>query len=319
MTGLEIFDGFRRTPVQDTADVHINFMGSRTRHEFERSLGENEAVAGAIPDAVRAALMSSGRSALYMPCGTLPLVPSEDLFEWIDILEAIDACEGRFAMVELGAGYGRWLVNAAQALRRHRTKSGTPFWLCGVEPHPQRAAWMTRHFVDNGLDPADHSLLACGVSDGRRLLMASGTDPALTYGQKTMLLADSVALPDETRVVRIPDPHGSAMDFDLVGGLTLPEIIGDRVIDLLDVDVQGVELIALAPFIDVIAAQVRRVHVGTHSQEIEDGLADLFRRAGFVLNRRYDGGRVNATPFGPLHCVDGIQSWTNPRLGRGSA
>ena len=40
---------------------------------------------------------------------------NEEYFEWVDVLEAVVARAGMFTMLELGAGWGRWLANAAAA------------------------------------------------------------------------------------------------------------------------------------------------------------------------------------------------------------
>ena len=37
---------------------------------------------------------------------------SEEYFEWIDFLAAVKTARDRFVMMELGAGYGRWLMRA---------------------------------------------------------------------------------------------------------------------------------------------------------------------------------------------------------------
>src|SRR4051794_1481598 len=38
---------------------------------------------------------------------------SEEYFEWIDFLAAATTARKRFVMMELGAGYGRWLMRGA--------------------------------------------------------------------------------------------------------------------------------------------------------------------------------------------------------------
>src|SRR5271154_222622 len=43
--------------------------------------------------------------------------PGEDYLEWIDIVEAVSSAKDRFVMFELGAGYGRWSINAMNALK----------------------------------------------------------------------------------------------------------------------------------------------------------------------------------------------------------
>jgi hypothetical protein len=74
----------------------------------------------------------------------------EEIFEWIALAESVRAAREKFTMVELGAGYGRWLVAGAMLARRLRP--GLPVKLIGVEAEQVHFAWMRRHFIDNGLD-----------------------------------------------------------------------------------------------------------------------------------------------------------------------
>ncbi len=84
----------------------------------------------------------------------------EEYFEWIDILEAVNAAQNTFTMIELGAGYGRWLANAAAGLRQI---GSIPLRLMGVEAEPTHFLWMKQHFLDNGLNLAEHGLLRAVV------------------------------------------------------------------------------------------------------------------------------------------------------------
>ncbi len=306
-----VFDRFNRTPVEERPDVHVNFMGSRTRRGFEAPLSHVESM----PLEVRNGMMSSGRDAVYSPCGTLPRIPGEDFFEWIDVLEAVDAAGEDFNMVELGAGYGRWLVNAAQAVRRHKGGRIRNVWLCGLEASPERAAWMDTHFRDNGLDPAEHMLLACAAgADGRDLILPRAGIPELGYGEQPLSFEMEGALPDNVGVIDVTHEDGRVESFYRIRSLTLPEIVGDRIIDLIDIDVQGHEVNVLKPFPEVLRRQVRRLHIGTHAHWIEAELIALLTGLGFVPQRLMTVYQVNETPWGPLHCLDGIQSWVNPAL-----
>ena len=51
-------------------------------------------------------------------------------------------------MVELGAGYGRWIVNAAAAVRAYRD---LPSSLTAVEAEPTHFRWLELHCSDNGV------------------------------------------------------------------------------------------------------------------------------------------------------------------------
>jgi hypothetical protein len=111
-----IFDRFERTEPYSDKQAHYNFMGARISHEFEVDL----AIASPLMDKrVTKGLMASGRSSLYdADDHSLPHQNSEDYFEWIDLLTSIERARDTFTMIEVVAGYGRWITNAAAAIRR---------------------------------------------------------------------------------------------------------------------------------------------------------------------------------------------------------
>lgn len=88
----------------------------------------------------------------------------------------------------------------------------------------------------------------------------------------------------------------------------LPET--DR-IDLIDMDVQGEELKVVSSAIDALDRRVVRLHIGTHSHEIEAGLRELLSRHGWECKTDYPCAQTNQTPWGPVQFVDGVQSWLN--------
>ncbi|MBA3430334.1 MAG: hypothetical protein H0U16_02480 [Actinobacteria bacterium] len=90
-----VLDPFEPLQVDLGDDWDVNFLGVRTRRMFW--------IGGDQP---------------RQDAGNLPR-PDEEYIEWIDVLEAVSNARDRFTMVELGAGWARWLVNAVAALR-HR-------------------------------------------------------------------------------------------------------------------------------------------------------------------------------------------------------
>src|SRR6516164_7775912 len=59
---------------------------------------------------------------------------NEEYIEWVALAEAVAAAHKHFVMIELGAGWGRWLLNAG-ALARLR--GDLTFQLVGVEAEPR--------------------------------------------------------------------------------------------------------------------------------------------------------------------------------------
>ena len=85
--------------------------------------------------------------------------------EWLGCLNAVAAARGQIVAVELGAGWGPWLVAAYAAARRRGIRN---IKLVGVEGLPEHVEMMRQHFIDNGIRPGDHTLYQAvvGTRDG---------------------------------------------------------------------------------------------------------------------------------------------------------
>jgi FkbM family methyltransferase len=276
-----------------------NWLGVRTRAEIQTQSG-----ASAEPTFVRF---------------ERPAV-SEDFFEWLDVLESVAEAGVRYTIVELGAGWGRWLANAAAAVRQlDRAK---PFLLVGVEAEPTHFAWLRRHLIDNDIDPNDHVLLRAAVAarDGRVRFRVG--DAAAWYGQS--IDRDDPAARESGPVSRlIRWARNSAANAAARGpgarrlrrvrAVSLTTVLEPfHAVDLLDADVQGAEADIFEPAGAVLNAKVRRVHVGTHGAEVEGRLRRFFSDLGWESRFDYAGGGVRETPWGPVQFEDGAQSWVNP-------
>jgi FkbM family methyltransferase len=217
----------------------------------------------------------------------------EEYFEWVDLLEATAGAREHFIMIELGAGWGRWIANAAAALRQ---ANPLPYTLIAVEAEPTHFNWMTEHMKNNYVDPSCCHLIEAAVADkegtvGFHTGSTPWGGPADWYGQ----------------AIGGPTPVKSVTLQPILASVTRP-------IDLLDLDVQGAELMVLLAAAEAVNEKVRRVHIGTHSQEIETGLRRLFH--GFAWHNFYDfpAQSQSETPWGRIKFEDGVQTWINPRF-----
>ena len=136
---LALLDEFHDPTVKPLAGFIVDFIGGRTRTDF---------------------LWNEVRDRDGTVMG--PPIPA-DLFEtieWIGLLKSITDARARrgrnFAAMELGAGWGPWLVHAANAARRVGI---VDFHFCGVEADPGRFEMMKQHFRDNNLEPVEHDLV----------------------------------------------------------------------------------------------------------------------------------------------------------------
>jgi FkbM family methyltransferase len=251
-----------------------------------------------------------------------PPEASEDLLEWIAVLESVQESQGPFTMVELGAGWGRWLVNAAAAVRRF--DPAREIMLVGVEGEPTHFRWLVQHLRDNGLDPERHRLVRAAVAATDGTVRFQRGDAAAWYGQ---------AIDPNDPAVRLSGPvsrlirwsRNSAANRLAVGSrarkmrrtrsIALATLLEPFVrVDLVDADVQGAEADVFEPAAVLLQARVRRVHIGTHDAENERRLRALFGGLGWECRFDYPSGSRRATDWGPIDFEDGVQSWINPAL-----
>jgi FkbM family methyltransferase len=214
----------------------------------------------------------------------------EEYFEWIDLLETIIAAEDQFTMLEIGAGWGRWTANAAAALKHFVCPSPT---FIAVEAEPTHFKWMVQHLADNSVDSKNLRLIQAAVArtDGKvgfYVGETQGRGPSNYYGHS------------------IGGPH--AVDAVSLSTLLRPL----TTVNLVDLDIQGVELEVLEAAAQELDEKVNRVHVGTHSRKIEEGLRSLFRRLGWRCLRCFPSNASVNTECGTISFQDGVQTWLNP-------
>lgn len=272
---------------------------------------------------------------------SLPI--DEEVFEWMDIIESIEAARAfghqNYRFAEFGAGYGRWgirayrLAGAAGLLDRH---------LILIEAEPTHLKWLRTHLEDNRVPDSDATILPIAITTeiGEALFYVAmpegtpGNSPAAWYGQ-------ALTHDYERPTVPIPVARGwrgrmrrsvprdatvsrdSEKTIELKSGWKATRVDTRRirdciprglVIDLADFDVQGAELDTISESIDICDNQVKMLHIGTHSSEIEAGLREILRSHDWIPVRDYGLAGTRQTELGLIDFVDGVQTWINPRL-----
>lgn len=293
-----IFEHYAFTEPADEPGFRRNGLGVRERFEFVN--------ADVYPDYGR------------LRPGGLPIY-DEEYFEWIDVLEAVSQAQERFVMMELGAGFGRWLVNAATAVRQTKT---IPLYLVAVEAEPTHFAWLLQHLKDNGLNPNEHRLVeaAAGKSQGSVLFDCS-FDPADEYGQgilspKTQTWRERLALGTRLRsLIRGRTNAEPPRGYRRISTVTLASLLAPlTIVDLIDADIQGAEADVFCSSLPILTKKVRRVHLGTHSENGKSRLRQAFCKYGWQCLHDFQSGQTHATSYGEIAFVDGVQSWLNPTL-----
>ena len=235
-----------------------------------------------------------------------PYVPAidDEYFEWIDLLESVLEADDRFTMVELGAGWGRWLVDAWSALKQIGI-ADKKLLLVGVEAEPTHFEWMKQHFADNGLDERRHRLIQAAVAanDGVANFVIGHAEA--WYGQA--IVSGTGDQPNTWPEARVRE----------VATVSLATALKDiSVVDLIDMDIQGAEADVVEASRDLLDGRVKRVHIGTHGTDIEVRLRTVFAEMGWRCHYDFTHGGDAVTPFGTVSFGDGVQSWINPRFDR---
>lgn len=299
-----VFSHFKPFVGEVPAFWHLDFLGTRIRHEFVAGFG-------------------SGYPRPFVANSVYPDFDYE-YFEWIDVLEAVRTARNSFTMIELGAGFGRWSVRAAQALKQYNHT--LPYRLIAVEAEPQTFEWMRLHFSDNGIDPDAHALINAAVSDqwgrvqfyiGRPPVGSVECRPGTWYGQALTKHHDAAARSKDDgdyfgfQAVR----HKSGWRSIRVMSISLRSILKNMdLVDLIDIDIEGEELPAVRGAIRELDAKAKRLHIGTHEKEIETELRQLLSTHGWRCQFDYPLCSTSETPWGPISFQDGVQSWVNPRV-----
>jgi len=211
----------------------------------------------------------------------------EEYFEWIDLLEAVAAANSRFTMLELGAGFGRWTARGAAAAKQ----CGLPYTLIAVEAEPTHFEWLIQNLQDNGVSPEDCSLIHAAVTgkDGK-IGFEADDDPAGSYGQSI----------------------GGSTEIDAISLPTLLKPL--ELVDLIDMDVQGAEFEIIEGATGVLNQKVKRIHIETHSNQLDSDILKLFRALHWKPHFLYAFNTADSTRWGRINFQGGTQSWLNPRL-----
>ncbi len=248
-----IFNSFRPFEGLVPAGFHADYVGAMTRCEFSKT-------------------ESASKQAVYVTTSS-PAV-NEEYLEYVNLLQAVANAQGTFTMLDLGAGYGRWLVRAACAVRRG---ARLPACLVGIESNPERFQEMMTHFVDNGLRSEEHLLIESAVAAAGGALILN-------------------AIPDGAPVVSLEL---------LLGGLELVDLAAIHLPSPIEI---------LSGAADALDLQVKRIHISTETREVEASLRHLFQRLGWLCLNDYPCKSKSITPFGQIQFRHGVQSWLNPQL-----
>ncbi len=273
-----VFEAFESAP-SVASGMHVyDFLGGATRAVYNRNWGSFAAPAG-----------QTAR----------PKLPpkNEHYLDWIAVLTAAAKARGVFRMAEFGAGWAPWLVRGALAARQRADVTSCE--LMAVEADPTHCKWISEHFEDNGLNPAEHHILHCAVSQS----------PDMTH-------FPVVAEPNADYSASLLDAETAAETIS-VQGRPVAELLGmfSGPLDFLHVDIQGSEFDVLPSAIAELSHSVRAIMIGTHeSDDMHEDLAALFRQHSWQEQLNLGPSRTTQTPWGEIKTDDGFLWFENSRI-----
>ena len=250
-------------PLQRTPGFYHDFLGVRTRIGYTPLPAWGEGHAFGMPE--------PGKPFLYTR------------EEWLGLLSAVEEASDTMVAVELGAGWGPWLVAAHVAARQRGIHD---IHLIGVEACKEHADWMRQHFIDNDIEPDRHNLIygAIGPQDGTAWFPM--IDPLTNWGQSAHFYPGS--------------------DMLTLTCVSLPTLLQKQQrVDFVHCDIQGSESEVLPAAIDTLNAKVRRIVIATHAPGHDANMLALFHAHGWRLEVKEDWMVPER---------DGTQVWSNPRV-----
>jgi FkbM family methyltransferase len=261
---------------------------------------------------IRTSSLWQGARALDGQLLAIP-VPADfhaEAIEWIGLLKSVKSAQGEFVAMELGAGFGPWVVAGGIAAKRVGISN---IRLCAVEGDSVHFRFLKQHFQDNGFIPDQHRLIeaAVGISAGlARWPVLSELEARETWGSRPIDgSSQDIAVTDY-----VGNKHENTTAIQVVSFNDLLQL--EHKWNLVHIDVQGHEFeICNSALID-LTKRVQWIIIGTHSRKIEGDLLALFLGAGWVLEHEKPAKftyRSNTPTLEAMTTLDGTQVWRNPK------
>ncbi len=242
-----------------------------------------------------------------------------EAFEYISLIEGINSVQNNreVAIVEIGAGWGPWIVNGALIAKR-QNKSAR---LLAVEMLSDKITHLFAHLNNNEIYTGiDKSVNIWHHQENNYIKVVHGAvaqNDGIMYAPLVNGSSDHGARPSVNQ--EKTDYRGLEVSYEGISSYSLSTLLQDLpVVDFMHVDIQGFEYQIISESIQTLQKKVRYLFIGTHSRKIEGDLFSLLYDAGWILLRekpctfRFEKG---STPtLEGLVIQDGGQQWQNPFL-----
>jgi len=289
---LAVFEPFKNVKKQPEPNFIVDFLGVKTR-------------ATSLADCQR---VYSGK-VLDIP------VPGDyhaEAIEYIGLLKSVLAAKNQYYVMELGSGWGPWLVNGGAAARHLGIKN---IKMVGVEVDEKHMVSMHQHLTDNNFNPANHELLrgAVGAQKGKAIFPKIA-DAANQWGARPAKITNNkIDTSDSNYLGNLLNLEHEEVDIIPINELLEKQSLWD----LVHIDVQGWESQICSVAIENLNKKARFVIIGTHSRKLDGEVLTLFHEAGWILeNEKPTRFHYNkeVKELEGMTLADGTQVWRNPKL-----
>ena len=217
--------------------------------------------------------------------------PSEWTIDWIACLLAAKLAGERFTVIELGAGYGQWMVSAIMAYKS--LHPDRPAHGMALEADVTHFEWLEQHVAKNigGYPDVETDLLyaAAGYDGTARFPILSEPDRDYGAAYQTNRASENM---HEVRCF--------SMD-------SINQRFGEQCVDLLHVDIQGAEQdLMVNPGFESVLRKTRFALFGTHkSDALHDSLSKQCESAGLKIHINWPRNSSVKSQFGEVETNDG--------------
>lgn len=231
----------------------------------------------------------------------LPANWHADIAEFAAALRAVDLAKDTFRVIELGCGWGCWLLNTGVAARQR----GLDVKLIGAEGDDGHVKFAKRGCAENGFNVTEANIYRGIVGPKAGVALFPRQDTAgVSWGLEPIFDATEEQVKEAE----------SGGRYDILPVLTLNALADGKIIDLVHIDIQGGEADFIYGCMDDLQRLVAYVVVGTHSRNIEGRIIDAMLKHGWVLEIERPAILNFDSDGRPYVSVDGVQGWRNPGL-----
>lgn len=252
------------------------------------------------------------------------LLVDDEYFEWISNLMSAKQAKNTFVMYELGAGYGRWGVRAYKAARLKKIEN---IKINFVEAETSHLRYLRKHLKINGLKKENYKIIDKALSDSSEpsFLYIKGpsnsdnySNPATWYGQCLIhdYEKDSKKLKKINRKYNNQQVFITPSNWEVVeiNKINAVDLFNEKIIDLINFDIQGEELKILEHIIEKLNKNTKRLHISTHSKKIHKKIEKLLKTNNWTEIYNFKLLQGNNTPIGKIEFGDGLLVFINPRF-----